>query len=99
MTLNPDEKTALFDKNPSRSKRIFFSLAEKLVTIGDDGKEDTTTHKHTLHTVSSGDEISTASSEYTMESFLPHEKFHSERKKIQWKENPIIEEEEGVQKR
>lgn len=93
MTMNPDEKTTLFGKGPSRSKRGFFSLStKKFVRIGDDkfqGKEDTI--QHTLH---AADEISTASSEYTMESFLPHEKFHSERKKIQWKENPIIEEED-----
>lgn len=91
--MNPDEKTTLFGKGPSRSKRGFFSLStKKFVRIGDDkfqGKEDTI--QHTLH---AADEISTASSEYTMESFLPHEKFHSERKKIQWKENPIIEEED-----
>lgn len=93
MTTNPDEKTTLFGKGPSRSKRGFFSLStKKFVRIGDDkfqGKEDTI--QHTLHAVPS-DEISTASSEYTMESFLPHEKFHPERKKIQWKENPIVEE-------
>ena len=87
MSVNPDEKTTLFGKDPVRSKRRSFLFQQKFVRK--EGK-----NQHSTHTVPCSDDSSIVSSEYSMESFLPHEKFHSERKKVQFQENPIIEEEE-----